>query len=126
MVICLSKDLEEFPNLKKELEKKDKMLSLQYVDEDEAQQIEQEIEEETETVEPLLDPTRYAGYGTNVIDFIRRCETEKEAEEIIDFLWKKGDLTEEDSVKLLKQLELKGLRSFGEKKEAGFYFQTEE
>ena len=126
MVICLSKDLEEFPNLKKELEKKDKMLPLQYVDEDEAQQIEQEIEEETETVEPLLDPTRYAGYGPNVIDFIRRCETDKEAEEIIDFLWKKGDLTEEDSIKLLKRLELKGLRSFGEKKEAGFYFQAEE
>lgn len=123
----LSKDLDDFPNLKKELEKKDRMLPLQYVDEDEAQQIEQEIEEEeTETKKPSPDPYRFVGYGPNVIDFIRRCETKKQAKEIIDFLKKKGELTEEDSVKLLKQLELKGLRSFGEKKQAGYYSQNNE
>ena len=122
MVNSLNKEIEDFPNLKKELEKKDKMLPLQFVDENEAQ----EIEEETETKETTQDPYRFAGYGPTVIDFIRRCETNKQAEEIIDFLRKKGDLTEEDSVKLLRQLESEGLRSFGEKKEAGYYSQNNE
>lgn len=126
MVNSLSKDLEDFPNLKKELEKIETMLSLQYVGEDEAQQIEQDIEEETETKEPSIDSYRYARFDPNAIDFIRRCDTEKQAEEIIIFLKKKGDLTEEDSVKLLKQLKSKGLRSFGEKKKAGFYLRNNE
>ena len=126
MVKNLSKDIEDFPNLKKELEKKNKVLPLKYVDEDKAQQIEEEIEEETKEKKPLVDPYRFVGYNPTVIDFIRRCETEKDAKEIIDFLKKKGDLTKEDSVKLLKQLESEGLRSFGEKKQAGFYSKNNE
>ncbi len=121
MVNGLNKDIDEFPHLKKELVKKNKMLPLQYVDEDEAQQIEQTIEEEIEEKKPLSDPFRFVGYKPTVIDFIRRCETNEDAKEIIDFLKKKGDLSEEDSEKLLKQLDLKGLRSFGEKKQPGFY-----
>jgi hypothetical protein len=34
---------------------------------------------------------RFTGYVPDVIDFIRRCDTEKQAEEIIAYLEKRGE-----------------------------------
>jgi len=67
-------------------------------------------------------PTRkFARYDPDVIDFIRRCTTEDQAYEIIEYLEKRGEVTKEAADELCKQLKEEGLRSFGRKKEHGFY-----
>ena len=57
----------------------------------------------------------------DTISFIRRCDTIDQAKEIIQFQLKCGELTEEQAKRLLDQLEHEGLRSFGSKKEYGYY-----
>jgi hypothetical protein len=61
-------------------------------------------------------------YDPTVIDFIRRCDTEAEAEAIIEFLEKRGELAKEYAAKLREQLKKEGVRSFGSKKEDNHYF----
>ena len=61
-------------------------------------------------------------YNPTVLDFMRRCETEKEAETIIAYLETRGELTKEYAEKLRQQLMKNGLRSFGSKKEENYYF----
>jgi hypothetical protein len=56
------------------------------------------------------------------VDFIRRCDTEIEANAIIALLEKRGELTAEDAAQLREQLTKKGVRSFGSKKEENYYF----
>ncbi|RLF24438.1 MAG: DUF2095 domain-containing protein [Thermoprotei archaeon] len=58
----------------------------------------------------------------DVISFIRRCRTEKEAEEIIDYMERRGEISHEYAESLRRQLREKGLRSFGEYKPYGYYF----
>ncbi len=65
---------------------------------------------------------KFRHYDPNVVDFIRRCDTEKQAETIIAYLEKRGELTKEHAEKLKRQLGKEGLRSFGSKKEDGYYF----
>jgi hypothetical protein len=66
-----------------------------------------------------IDPFR--GYAPHAIDYIRRCEKNEEAERTISYLLKKGEISPEHAKKLRKQLKEKGLRSFGPKKEDGYY-----
>ncbi len=125
MVIKLNQKDDKYPSLKKEIEQKKNVIPLRYVCEDKARQIEEDLEEEIELSEKIQyepDPYRFAGYDPTVIDFLRRCDTKEQALEIIDFLVKKGDLDNQEAIKLKKQLTSKGLRSFGAKKESGFYF----
>ena len=63
------------------------------------------------------------GFFPSAVDFLRRCDTEREAEEIIDYLEKRGEITHEYAEALRKQLKEKGVRSFGSKKEPGYYFE---
>jgi len=56
-----------------------------------------------------------------VVDFLRRCDTKAQAEEIIDYMAKKGEITKAYAEKLRAQLEEKGVRSFGTKKEKDYY-----
>jgi len=65
---------------------------------------------------------KFEHYMPDVVDFIRRCDTEEQAEEIIDYMEKRGEITPEYAKKLRKQLKKEGVRSFGPKKEAGYYF----
>ena len=65
---------------------------------------------------------RFHNYNPTVVDFIRRCSTETEANEIIAFLEKRGELTEDYTQQLRKQLKQKGVRSFGSKKGPDYYF----
>jgi hypothetical protein len=65
---------------------------------------------------------RVHNYNPTVVDFIRRCNTETEANEIIAYLEKRGEVTKEHAQQLRKQLKQKGLRSFGSKKEPDYYF----
>lgn len=64
---------------------------------------------------------RFNGYVPDVIDFIRRCDDEKQAEEIINYLEKRKEINGEYAQRLRKQLAEKGVRSFGPKKEDNYY-----
>jgi len=65
---------------------------------------------------------KFEHYMPDVIDFIRRCDTEEQAKEIIDYMERRGEISVEYAEKLRKQLKEKGVRSFGPKKEEGYYF----
>jgi hypothetical protein len=63
------------------------------------------------------------GYEPSAVDYIRRCKTDEEAIEIINFLEKKGDIEPEYANRLRTQLTREGLRSFGTRKNPGCYEQ---
>ena len=64
---------------------------------------------------------KFAEHDPDAIDFIRRCSTEDQAYEIIEYLEKRGELTKEAADELCKQLREQGLKSFGRKKKTGHY-----
>jgi len=78
-------------------------------------------EEEIRTSSGIKHVRRFRGYTPGVVDFICRCETKEEAIEIIEYLLKKGELSEEYAASLRKQLNEKGLEFFGEHREPGYY-----
>jgi hypothetical protein len=63
----------------------------------------------------------FAGYEPGVVDFLRRCSGDEEALEIIEYMRKRGEVTGEEAERLCAQLREKGVRSFGPKKEPGYY-----
>ena len=67
-------------------------------------------------------PDKLRHFNPSAVDFIRRCDTEVQAEEIIDYLQKKGEITREMAEQLRCQLKRDGVRSFGPKKEENYYF----
>ena len=64
---------------------------------------------------------KFAGHDPDAIDFIRRCTTDDQAYEIIEYLEKRREVTKDAADKLYQQLREEGLHSFGQKKEHGFY-----
>jgi len=68
---------------------------------------------------------KFARYMPDVIDFIRRCDNEEQAEEIISYMERRGEISIEYSTRLRKQLKEKGVRSFGSKKEEDYYFKND-
>lgn len=97
-----------FPNLAEELESGEQKVLMNSVRTD-AQKGESAASE------------RFVHYMPDVIDFIRRCDTEEQAEEIIAFMEKRGEIEKQYADRLRKQLRDKGVRSFGPKKEENFY-----
>lgn len=69
---------------------------------------------------------KFAGYVPDVIDFLRRCDNEQQAEEIIQYLKKRGEINPQYAQRLRKQLKEKGVRSFGPKKEEDYYLKQGE
>jgi hypothetical protein len=63
----------------------------------------------------------FVHYNPDVIDFIRRCETKEQAEEIIAYMEKRDEIEKQYADKLRKQLKSEGVRSFGPKKEEDYY-----
>jgi hypothetical protein len=61
------------------------------------------------------------GYEPTTIDYLRRCENDGQALEIINFLEEKGEIDASYARKLREQLTRHGLRSFGKKKDLGYY-----
>ena len=61
------------------------------------------------------------GYNPDVIDFLRRCDTEEEAKEIIGYMVKRGEISPEYAKRIRGQLKDRGVRSFGAKKEDNYY-----
>ncbi len=64
---------------------------------------------------------RFDNYIPDVIDFLRRCDNAKQAEEIIEYMHNRGEITADHAQKLKKQLKAKGVRSFGPKKHDDYY-----
>ncbi len=63
----------------------------------------------------------FDGYDPTTVDFLRRCGSEKEAQEIIEYMEKKGEIARSEAQRMRSQLKTKGLRSFGPKKDYGYY-----
>lgn len=61
------------------------------------------------------------GYEPTAIDFIRRCENDDQALEIIAFLEEQGEITSDYARRLRVQLVERGLRSFGRPRKPGCY-----
>jgi hypothetical protein len=99
-----------FPNLAKEIESGEDIVGINAVRGD------------TETGEKAASSENFGHYMPDVIDFIRRCDTKEQAEEIIAYMEKRGEIKKQYAEKLRKQLKEKGVRSFGPKKEENYYF----
>lgn len=98
-----------FPNIAKELKFGDNKVAINSVRTD-SDMAENAVSE------------KFRHYDPSVVDFIRRCDTQEQAEEIISYLEKRGELTKKYAEKLKAQLKKKGVRSFGPKKEEYYYF----
>lgn len=97
-----------FPHLAKELEGREQRTTIHSVRSD------------VQTGEKASSD-KFATYIPDVIDFLRRCDNEKQAEGIINYLEKRGEISFDYAQRLRKQLDEKGVRSFGTKKEEGYY-----
>lgn len=64
---------------------------------------------------------RFKGYNPGVIDFLNRCSTEEEGMEIIKYLERRGEISSDYALRLRIQLIKYGIRSFGPKREWGYY-----
>ena len=64
----------------------------------------------------------FSNYIPDIIDFLRRCDSNQQAEEIINYMEERSEITHNYAEKLKRQLRRRGLRSFGSKKEEGYYF----
>jgi len=100
---------ELFPRLAEELEDKERKIGISSVRSD------------LKTGEEASS-RKFTGYTPDVIDFLRRCDDEDQAKEIIDFLERRGEIDKGYAWRLRRQLKGKGVRSFGPKKEEYYYF----
>ncbi|MHA1268619.1 MAG: DUF2095 family protein [Candidatus Helarchaeota archaeon] len=111
----VEEDEEEFkrkyPHLSEELVSKNKNIAITSI------RSEDVPEKDTKTKNKVPDELR----NPDVISFIRRADTEEQAIEIINFCLKNGDINEDYANELKLQLTLYGVRSFGAKKEPGYY-----
>jgi len=98
-----------FPNLAKELQTGDNKVRVNSVRTD------------SKDGEKAVTSRSFDSYMPDVIDFIRRCDTEEQAEEIVCYLERRGEIDRESARKIRKQLKEKGVRSFGTKKEHDHY-----
>ena len=80
------------------------------------------VSEPAPSTEPSYKEDRkYTGFTPGAVDFICRCKAPPQAEEIITYLEKKGDINKNEAAALRTQLKAKGLASFGPHKGPGFY-----
>ncbi len=97
-----------FPNLAKELGTSENQVAVN------------SIRTDSPTGEKAVSEN-FIHYMPDIIDFIRRCDTEQQAEEIIGYMEKRGEIDRQYADRLREQLRSKGVRSFGSKKETGYY-----
>ncbi len=64
----------------------------------------------------------WQGYDPDIIDFIRRAKSEKEAIEVIDYMLHREEISKPYAKRLITQLNEEGLKSFGSSKKIGYYF----
>jgi hypothetical protein len=97
-----------FPNLAKEMESDEDRVDID------------SVRTETQAGEEAAS-NKFAHYMPDVVDFIRRCDTHEQAEEIIAYMEKKGEIDRSYALRIKRQLKDKGVRSFGPKKEQDYY-----
>ena len=113
-----------FPNLIKELENGENKVSIDSVRAN-AAKAEESVNDVEETMLAEAEnalPDKFRHYNPTVIDFIRRCDTKDQAEEIVAYMQQRREITEEYANKVRAQLKKEGLRSFGSKKEEDYYY----
>lgn len=93
-----------FPNLAKELERGESRVNFENIEKDNPP-----------------NKRKWAGHDPDVLDFIQRCDDVEQAEEVIDFLERRGEISPKRASELRKQIQEQGLRSFGVKKINDFY-----
>jgi hypothetical protein len=81
-----------------------------------------EYREPMDTPQQNVMPDKLRHFNPQAVDFLRRCDTEAQAEEIIAYLEKKGEITIEYACELRCQMKKDGVRAFGPKKEDNHYF----
>jgi hypothetical protein len=113
-----------FPNLYRELQESENKISINSVrkDADQAEEAVSTKREEEEFIPSTDISDKLRNFNPSAVDFIRRCDNEAQAEEIIAYLQKKGEITGECAEQLRCQLNRDGVRSFGSKKEENHYF----
>jgi hypothetical protein len=84
-----------------------------------AKEIEEQPSEETASIKVRANPS---GYQPNVMDFLARCDNNKQALEIIDYLEKRGELPQTDASALRLRISEHGVRSVAKKRKPGHYF----
>ena len=97
-----------FPNLAKELKQGFATVKIN------------SIQPDHKAKEKIVSKT-FEGYSPDIIDFLKRCSTLEEANEIIDYMEKQNKISTKDAQKLRIQLNEKGVRSFGAKKGDNYY-----
>ena len=112
MAIDKKKFRKTFPHLTQELEAGDSRITITSVRSD------------LQTGEKAAS-RKFANYMPDVIDFLRRCDTEQQAEEIIRYLEGRGEISHDYARRLRKQLKEKGVRIFGSKKEDDYYLKQD-
>ena len=113
-----------FPNLVKELEGEENKVKIDSIRSDAARAEEEVYDPDSillDKAEAAL-PDAFRHYNPTVVDFIRRCDTQQQAEEIICYLLKREEITAKEATQLRTQINKEGLRSLGLKKEEGYYF----
>jgi len=114
-----------FPHLYEELETGDAKVPINAVrknPEEAEAAVDCEDCEEEEFASCTETPDKLRHFNPCAVDFIRRCDTEAQAEEIIAYLQKKGEITQQYAEELRCRLKRDGVRSFGPKKEENYYF----
>jgi len=96
-----------FPHLAEELDNRNMKLQIDSV---------RTISEEADKAASDL-----SGYTPTAIDYLRRCDNEKDALETISYLESKGEITTQYAAKLKAQLKRHGVRGFGSRKEDDHY-----
>ena len=125
------KDIKKmFPHLYEELEAGEVKVSIDGVRKNVAE-AEAEVKgglhrDQAGVEEDLLEcteaPDKLRHFNPEAVDFLRRCDTKEQAEEIIAYLEKKGEITKEYASELRCQMKKGGVRVFGPKKEENHYF----
>lgn len=82
----------------------------------------EESPKQTPEVTEPTNPDKLRHFNPQAVDFLRRCDTETQAEEIITYLEKKGEITKECATELRFKMKKEGVRCFGPKKEENHYF----
>lgn len=62
------------------------------------------------------------GYEPSIIDFLQRCSTDEEGLEVVSYMEKRGEISKEYANSLRKRIAESGIRSFGAKRESGYYY----
>lgn len=109
----------DFPHLAREIQNPNLLYPVDAVrwdDEEAEEEPEEDVEEEKVEMKPRKDRVALPE-EPNLKSLLRRSKNEKEAEEIIKYFEKRGDITPQEATKLLTTLQTKGLKAIQSKNE---------